>query len=89
MSKVNVTVVDATGNKKEEASLTTDAPVRRIVAALIPKMNMPTTDTDGQTINYKFVHKQSGKQIRDEQTQAEVGVKDGDVLKLSYEMTAG
>ena len=89
MSKVNVTIIDVTGNKEEEAALPSDAPVRRIVSALIPKMSMPSTGPDGQPLNYKFVHKSSGRQIADEQTLAEFGVKDGDILRLSCEPTAG
>lgn len=52
-------------------------------------MQLPTTDPGGQVLNYKFQHKASGKEISGEQTLADANVQDGDVLRLSYEPTAG
>jgi len=89
VSKVNVTVMDTTGNKEQKASLPDDAPVRRIVAKLVQMMNLPTVGPDGQPMSYKFHHKKSGKQLTDEQTLGEAGVADGDVLRLQPEITAG
>ena len=89
MAKINVTIIDATGNKQQEALLPDDAPVRRILEALLPKMKMPLTGPDGVPISYKFHHKASGKQLSDSQTLSEAGVKDGDVLRLFPEITAG
>jgi uncharacterized ubiquitin-like protein YukD len=89
MAKINVTIIDATGNKQQEALLPDDAPVRRILEALLPKMKMPLTGPDGEPISYKFHHKASGKQLSDSQTLSEAGVKDGDVLRLFPEITAG
>jgi len=87
--KVNVTITDVTGNKKQEASLPNDAPVRRIMPKLIEMMGLPSTGPDGQPMSYKFNHKSSGKQLSDEQTLAEVGVQDGDILRLQTEITPG
>ncbi len=89
MPKVNVTIIDVTGNKEQEAALPMDAPVRRIIAKLIQMMSMPSVGPDGQAMSYKFVHKSSGRQIADEQTLADAGVRDGDVLRLQPEITAG
>ncbi len=89
MGKVKVTIMDATGSKSQEASLPDDAPVRRIIAKLVQMMSLPTTGPDGQPMSYKFHHKASGKQIVDEQTLADAGVADGDVLRLQPEITAG
>lgn len=89
MAKVNVTIVDVTGNKEQEAALPDDAPVRRIIAKLIQMMSLPAVGPDGQPISYKFVHKSSGKQISDEQSLSEASVSDGDVLRLQPEITAG
>jgi uncharacterized ubiquitin-like protein YukD len=89
MAKINVTIMDATGNKQQEATLPDDAPVRRIMEALIPKMKLPVTGPDGDLISYKFHHKASGKQLSENQTLSEAGVKDGDVLRLHPEITAG
>ena len=89
MGKVTVTVMDTTGNKEQKASLPDDAPVGRIMAKLVQLMKLPVTGPDGQPMSYKFHHKASGKQLTDEQTLAEAEVKDGDVLRLQPEITAG
>jgi uncharacterized ubiquitin-like protein YukD len=89
MGKVNVTVIDATGNKEQQATLPDDAPVKRILAKLVQMMALPVTGPDGSLMSYKFHHKASGKQLADDQTLAEAGVKDGDVLRLQPEITAG
>ncbi len=90
MSKINVSIIDMTGNKEEkDAVLPVDAPVRRIIPVLIQKMNLPSEGPDGQPMSYKFVHKSSGRQIADEQTLGEAGIQDGDVLRIQTEITPG
>ena len=89
MGKVNVTIMDATGNKEQQATLPDDAPVKRILTKLIQMMNLPMTGPDGAPMSYKFHHKASGKQLSDDQTLADAEVKDGDVLRLQPEITAG
>jgi uncharacterized ubiquitin-like protein YukD len=89
MGKVNVVVMDTTGSKEQKASLPDDAPVRRIIAKLVQMMSLPVTGPDGQPLSYKFHHKASGKQLTDEQTLADAGVAEGDVLRLQPEITAG
>jgi uncharacterized ubiquitin-like protein YukD len=89
MSKLHVTIVDTTGNKEQDATVPDDAPVRRIVAKLVQMMNLPATSPDGQPMSYKFHHKATGKQLVEDQTLGEAGVKDGDVLRLQPEITAG
>jgi uncharacterized ubiquitin-like protein YukD len=89
MGKVNVVIMDTTGSKEQKASLPDDAPVRRIVAKLVQMMSLPVTGPDGQPLSYKFHHKASGKQLTDEQTLGDAGVKEGDVLRLQPEITAG
>ncbi|RQD69204.1 MAG: hypothetical protein D5S00_07485 [Tindallia sp. MSAO_Bac2] len=87
--KVNVYIIDTTGNKEQQASLPTDIPVNRILVKLAEKMELPTTGPDGNPISYKFIHKASGKQLTDEQTLAEAEVQEDDVLRLQPEITAG
>ena len=53
-----------------------DAPVNRILAVLLEKMNFPQYAPDGQPLSYKFHHKASGKQLLDTQTLTDVGVKE-------------
>jgi uncharacterized ubiquitin-like protein YukD len=89
MAMITVQVWDATGNKRQEVELPDNAPVNRILAVLLEKMNLPQVAPDGQPLSYKFHHKASGKQLLDDQCLADVGVKNGDVLRLQPEITAG
>ena len=89
MAMITVQVWDATGNKRQDVELPDDAPVNRILAVLLDKMNLPQTAPDGQPLSYKFHHKRSGKQLLDEQCLADVACQGGDVLRLQPEITAG
>ena len=89
MSVVTVQVWDATGTKRQEVQMPTDAPVKRILAVLLEKMNFPQYAPDGQPLSYKFHHKNSGRQIQDSQSLSDAQVQDGDILRLQPEITAG
>jgi len=89
MSTTTVEVWDAAGNKKREVAVPSDAPVNRVIAVLLEKMNLPQHAPDGQPLSYKFHHKASGKQLLDSQTLNDAGVVDHDVLRLLPEITAG
>lgn len=89
MGMVTVQVWDATGNKRQDVEMPDDAPLNRLLAVLIEKMNFPQYAPDGQILSYKVHHRTSGKQLLDEQTLAAAGVKPGDVLRLQPEITAG
>lgn len=86
---INVEIWDATGNKKITASLPEYSPVNRILVLLVDKMNLPRNSPDGQLMSYKFHHKASGKQLLDEDTFKKSEVKDGDILRIQPEITAG
>ena len=86
---MNVEVWDATGNKKAIVNLPLAAPVNRIIVLLVDRMNLPRHSPDGQLMSYKFHHKASGRQLLDDETLQSAGVKDGDVLRLQPEITAG
>lgn len=89
MAMITVQVWDATGNKRQEVELPDNAPVNRILAVLLDRMNLPHNAPGGEPLSYKFHHKRSGKQLHDEQCLADVGVLEGDVLRLQPEITAG
>ena len=89
MRLITVEVWDATGNKRRMVEMPDDAPVNRLLAVLLEKMKFPQFAPDGQPLSYKFHHRPSGKQLLDEQTLADVGARDGDVLRLQPEITAG
>jgi uncharacterized ubiquitin-like protein YukD len=89
MSNITIEVWDATGNKKQLVELPADAPVNRVIAVLVDRMNLPRHSPDGQLMSYKFHHKASGRQLLDDQTLSSAAVKDADVLRLQAEITAG
>lgn len=89
MGSISVQVWDATGSKKQDVELPDDAPVNRVLVVLIEKMNLPRQSPDGQWMSYKFHHRATGRQLLDRQTLREAGVRDGDVLRLQPEITAG
>jgi len=88
MGMLNLQVWDATGNRREQVVLPDDQPVDRILVKLAEKMNLPARHPDGRMLVYKFHHPTAG-QLRDDQTLAAAGVKNGDVLRIYHEMIAG
>lgn len=88
-TSTNVVITDATGSRSQEATLPSDAPVIRIIARLLELMDLPVVGPDNQPLAYKFHHRASGRQLRDDETLASAGVSDGDTLRLIAEITAG
>jgi hypothetical protein len=89
MHNINIEVWDATGNKKQSVELPADAVVNRVIAVLMDKMNLPRHSPDGQLMSYKFHHRASGRQLLENETLLAAGVREGDVLRLQPEITAG
>lgn len=89
MSTITIEVWDHTGNKRQEVELPEDAPVNRVIYALVDKFGLPRNGPDGVPLSYKFHNRTSGKQLRDSAGMAEAGVREGHVLVLQPEITAG
>ncbi|MCX6887739.1 MAG: EsaB/YukD family protein [Verrucomicrobia bacterium] len=89
MPNINVTVFDSTENKRVPVELPDDAPANKLIAVLVEKLKLPKSGPDGAPLSYKFHHKNSGKQVQDAQSLAQAGVKEGDILRLQPEITAG
>jgi len=89
MSKISVVIVDATGNKEQRVGLPDDIKIGIIMVKLIEKIKLPIIGPDGNPISYKFIHKVTGRQLLETQTLTEAGIKDGEVLRLQPEITAG
>ena len=89
MGMINVEIWDATGNKRQPAELPNDAAIGKIIYVLVDRLNLPRNGPDGQPLSYKFHHKNSGKQLTDQQTLQDAGVQDGDILRLQPEITVG
>lgn len=86
---MDITVVDATGSKTEEASVPAEVASGRIVLKLVELMALPRVGPDGQPLSYKFHHKRTGRQINDDESLQIAGVLEGDVVRLVPEITAG
>ena len=89
MAIINVTVFDSTENKKVPVELPDDAPVNKLISILIERLSLPKLGPDGAPLSYKFHHKNSGRQLQDQQSLSSADVKDGDILRLQPEITAG
>lgn len=89
MAKINVVIVDTTGSKEQDATLPDDVPISRIIDKLVEALYLPAVNTAGAPITYKFLHKATGRHLLDNLTLAQCEVKDGDMLRLIPEITAG
>ena len=89
MAMITIQLWDATGNKRQEVELPDDAPVNRIIAVLVERLNLPQNGPDGEPVVYKFHHKNSGKQLQENQSLSDVDARDGDIFRLQPEITAG
>ena len=89
MALINVTVFDSTENKRVPVELPDDAPVNKLVSILVQRLSLPHSGPDGAPLSYKFHHKNTGRQLQDQQTLADSGVQEGDLLRLQPEITAG
>ena len=89
MGMISIEVWDATGNKRQSVELPDDAPINRIIAVLVDRMNLPRNSPDGQLMSYKFHHKATGRQLLDTVSLRDAGVADGDIVRLQAEITAG
>jgi len=89
MNNITIEVWDATGNKKQLVELPADAPVNRVIAVLVERMNLPRYSPGNQLMSYKFQHRASGRQLLDDETLVSAGVQNGDIVRLQPEITAG
>ncbi len=90
MAYLNIEIWDATGNKKKLVEVPDDVQVKRIVVLLVERLSYPKFDASGgMLLSYKLHHQASRRQLVDEQTFSDAGVRDGDILRLIPEIIAG
>jgi hypothetical protein len=89
MDTLDLNVTDATGTKSQAVSVPASAPAIRVIARVVQAMDLPLMGPDGAPLSYKFHHRASGRQLRDDDELGAVGVRDGDTLRLVAEITAG
>jgi hypothetical protein len=86
---LRVTFLDQTGAKSVEAIIAPGVPVKKILANIITKMNLPLTGPDGNPLSYSLDHREGGKRLHEDQTLEAAGVADGDRLVVYPEIVAG
>ena len=86
---LSVTILDATGSRRQDVEVPADAQAARLVAKLVEVLALPVAGVDGQAMVYKLHHRVSGRQLRDSDTLAGAGVQDGDELRMFPEIIAG
>lgn len=86
---MDIHVVDAAGNKSEEATVPGNVASGRIISKLVELMELPAYGPDGRPLSYKFHHKRTGRQLADSESLESAGVQDGDTVRLVAEITAG
>lgn len=89
MADVDLTISDVGGAQRAEATVPDNVPVIRVIVGLVRELNLPVNGPDGTPLSYKLHHIESGRQLRDEGTLAESGVKSGDNVRLIPEIVAG
>lgn len=90
MTDIEIEIWDSTGGKKNKVLIPADIPINRLIVVLVEKLNYPKFDpTGGFLLSYKLHHKNSGRQLLDDQTLSGSGVLSHDVIRLIPEITAG
>ncbi|HLX09253.1 MAG TPA: EsaB/YukD family protein [Thermoanaerobaculia bacterium] len=87
MAGVRVTIQDTMGTATHSAELPHDITMRRLIPALVTRLRLPILGADSQPISYRLYF--DGREIGQEQTLEQAGVRDSSVLSLSQEATAG
>lgn len=89
MDTMTVTVTDATGTKVQEVTAPTGATAIRLTARLVQAMGLPMDGPDGIPMSYRLHHRETARQLRDDETLLGAGVTDGSTLRLVAKITAG
>jgi proteasome lid subunit RPN8/RPN11 len=84
---IQVQLEDHTGNQSRQAKMAENAPVARLIPALVTSLGLPITDPTGRPISYRLSH--NNRQLMDDETLATANVQAGDTITIVPEMTAG
>jgi len=81
---------DHIDSKKSTIEVPDDIPVNRIIVVLVEKLKYPKYDaSQSQLLSYKLHHKATRRQLLDDKTLLDSGVKSGDTLRMIPEIVAG
>ena len=89
MGMISVKIQDVSGNRSRNAELPDDVSINRLLVLLVEKMKLPLNSPDGQIMSYKLHRRQTGRQLLDNETLADVGIQYGEDLRIQPEITAG
>lgn len=84
---INVHLEDHTGNERHRAKLVDDAPVAKLIPALVTALGLPITDPSGRPVTYRLSH--NNRQLQEDDTLLSAGVQTDDTITIVPEMTAG
>jgi hypothetical protein len=86
---MDLTIIDATGNKSIDVTVPDNVPAGRLVGKAVDLLSLPQVGDDNYPLSYTFHHKQSGRQLGDNESLIGAGVGNNDVLRLVPQITAG
>jgi hypothetical protein len=91
MAQVRVSILDPSGGKKTTVEVPNNVPAQRLTQALVTRMGLPAVDQAGRPISYRIGQTRNGEdsELNPDQTFADAGVQDNDVLRLYASMQAG
>ncbi len=90
LANLSLEIWDHIDSKKHIVEIPDDIPVNRIIVVLVEKLNYPKYDaSQSQLLSYKLHHKATRKQLLDDKTLSEAGVRNGDTLRMIPEIVAG
>ena len=79
---MDLTIVKTTSNTTEQVSVPATVATGRIIGRLRELWQLPDVRPDGQPVSYGLEHSHGGRRISVDETLADAGVRDNDVLHL-------
>jgi hypothetical protein len=91
MATIRVAILDPSGAKKTHAEVPDNVETQRLVKAMVNRMGLPQVGTNGRPISYRLTYNRENQEteLRPEETLADAGVQNDDVLRLYADMQAG
>lgn len=84
---IQVTIEDHTGNTSRSAKMVENAPISRLLPAVISALGLPIIDSAGRPMTYHLSY--GDRQLQEDETLEGAGVSQGDTLTIVPVMTAG
>lgn len=88
MSVINLNLTDAATNRTRSVGLPGDRPVRDLLNALIPRLQLPVIGPNGEQMVYRL-QQEDGTVLGDDDNLTSLGIQEGANITLSAEMEAG